>query len=47
MVSRENPNWFFDYGLIDEISVPDPTFAVPSEAFTWPSQPFNVTSNVR
>ncbi|KAK2380985.1 transcription factor ILR3 [Trifolium repens] len=46
MVSRENPNWFFDYGLIDEISVPDPTFAVPSEAFTWPSQPFNVTSNV-
>ncbi|CAL0323564.1 unnamed protein product [Lupinus luteus] len=36
MVSPENANWFLDYGLIDDIPVPDPTF-------NWPPNP---SSNV-
>lgn len=46
MVSRENTNWLFDYGLIDDIPVPDPTFTLPSTAFTWSTQPLNASSNV-
>ncbi|XP_050893895.1 transcription factor ILR3 isoform X2 [Lathyrus oleraceus] len=48
MVSRENNNWLFDYGLIDDISPPISTFMpTPSPGFTWPThQPFNVSSNV-
>ncbi|RDX72117.1 Transcription factor ILR3 [Mucuna pruriens] len=42
MVSRENTNWLFDYGLIDDIPVPDATFTVPSSAFTWPPNTANV-----
>ncbi|KAJ1441916.1 Myc-type, basic helix-loop-helix [Sesbania bispinosa] len=46
MVSRENTNWLFDYALIDDISVTDATFTVPSSGFTWTSQPLNASSNV-
>jgi len=46
MVSRENTNWLFDYGLIDDIPVPDASFTVPSSAFTWPPNALNTTSNV-
>ncbi|CAI8617558.1 unnamed protein product [Vicia faba] len=48
MVSRENNNWLYDYGLIDDISPPIPTFMpAPSPGFTWPAhQPFNLSSNV-
>ncbi|ESW04975.1 hypothetical protein PHAVU_011G141300 [Phaseolus vulgaris] len=46
MVSRENTNWLFDYGLIDDIPVPDASFTVPSSAFTWPPNALNATSNV-
>lgn len=47
MVSRENTNWINDYGFYDDIPVPDSTFALPSSAFTWPTQPpFNLASNV-
>ncbi|XP_058730525.1 transcription factor ILR3-like [Vicia villosa] len=48
MVSRENNNWLFDYGLIDDISPPISTFmATPSPGFAWPTQPpFNLSSNV-
>ncbi|OIW03166.1 hypothetical protein TanjilG_11803 [Lupinus angustifolius] len=34
MVSPENTNWLFDYGLID-----DSTFNVPPSVFTWPPNP--------
>ncbi|KAK7262653.1 hypothetical protein RJT34_30228 [Clitoria ternatea] len=46
MVSRENTNLFFDYGLIDDIPVHDASFTVPFSGFTWPSQPLNSSSNV-
>ncbi|KAG5020684.1 hypothetical protein JHK87_016539 [Glycine soja] len=46
MVSRENTNWLFDYGLIDDIPVPDATFGVNSSAFTWPPNALNASSNV-
>ncbi|KAK7312900.1 hypothetical protein VNO77_37139 [Canavalia gladiata] len=46
MVSRENTNWLFDYGLIDDIPVPDATFTVPSSGFTWSSHALNSSSNV-
>ncbi|KAL2327963.1 hypothetical protein Fmac_021390 [Flemingia macrophylla] len=36
MVSRENTNWVFDYGFIDDIPVSDAAFAVPPSTFTWP-----------
>ncbi|KAE8650689.1 hypothetical protein Csa_009742 [Cucumis sativus] len=41
MVSPENPNWLFDYGLIEDIPVPDGNFPVASSSFSWPIQPFN------
>lgn len=41
MVSPENPNWLFDYGLIDDIPVPDANFPVTSSSFSWAIQPFN------
>lgn len=46
MVSRENTNWLFDYGLIDDIPVPDATFGVNSSAFTWPPNALDAPSNV-
>nr|WAK86047.1 transcription factor bHLH1 [Nothapodytes nimmoniana] len=50
MVSPENSNsnWLFDYGLIEDISVPDGSFsALAPSGFAWPvQQPFNAPSNV-
>ncbi|EXB50945.1 hypothetical protein L484_021173 [Morus notabilis] len=46
MVSPENTNWLFDYGLIDDIPVPDANFSVSSSGFTWPVQPLNGSSAV-
>ncbi|OIV99166.1 hypothetical protein TanjilG_19662 [Lupinus angustifolius] len=39
MVSRENTNWILEFGLIEDIPVPDSTF-------NWAPQPFNPSSNV-
>ncbi|CAL5434550.1 unnamed protein product [Camellia sinensis] len=33
MVSPEHTNWLFDYGLIEDISVPDPNFSAPTSGF--------------
>jgi len=48
MVSPENTNWFYDYGLIEDcinpIGAPDHcNFSAPTSAFTWP--PLNHTAN--
>lgn len=47
MVSPENTNWLFDYGLIDDITVPDGNFTAPASGFNWPLQALNGSSNVR
>ena len=48
MVTPENnTNWLFDYGLMDDIPVPDANFSVPNPAFTWPVQALNGSSSVR
>lgn len=47
MVSPENTNWLFDYGLIDDIPVPDGNFQVSSSGFNWPVQTLNGSSSVR
>ncbi|KAK6946840.1 Myc-type, basic helix-loop-helix (bHLH) domain [Dillenia turbinata] len=39
MVSPETTNWLYDYGLIDEIPVPDSNFSAPNALITWPLQP--------
>ncbi|XP_022937036.1 transcription factor ILR3-like isoform X1 [Cucurbita moschata] len=41
MVSAENPNWLFDYSLIDDTPVPNANFPVTSSSFSWAVQPFN------
>jgi len=41
MVSPENTNWLFDYGLIED--VPRPNFPSPPSAFNWP---LNASSNL-
>ncbi|KAF5948774.1 hypothetical protein HYC85_014731 [Camellia sinensis] len=46
MVSPENTNWLFDYGLIEDIAVPDANFSAPASGFGWPMQPLNASSNV-
>ncbi|KAH7546627.1 transcription factor ILR3 [Ziziphus jujuba] len=46
MVSPENTNWFIDYGLIDEIPVPDANFPVSSSGFNWSVQTLNGSSSV-
>ncbi|KAI3753866.1 hypothetical protein L2E82_25930 [Cichorium intybus] len=38
MVSPENTNWIYEYGLIDDISVPDGNYTVPASGFSWPIQ---------
>ncbi|XP_059662538.1 transcription factor ILR3-like isoform X2 [Cornus florida] len=47
MGSPENTNWLFDYGLIEDISVPDGNFSAPTSGFSWPVQALNGSSNVR
>ncbi|KAI8552738.1 hypothetical protein RHMOL_Rhmol06G0290200 [Rhododendron molle] len=39
MVSPENTNWLFDYGLMEDIPV-------PASGFSWPVQPLDGSSNV-
>ncbi|XP_059662537.1 transcription factor ILR3-like isoform X1 [Cornus florida] len=46
MGSPENTNWLFDYGLIEDISVPDGNFSAPTSGFSWPVQALNGSSNV-
>ncbi|XP_022981592.1 transcription factor ILR3-like [Cucurbita maxima] len=46
MVSPENSNWLFDYGLIDDIPVSDANFPVTSSSFSWAVQPFDGTHDV-
>ncbi|KAL6975321.1 Transcription factor ilr3 [Sarracenia purpurea var. burkii] len=46
MVSPENSNWLFDYGLIEEIAVPDGNFSAPASGFSWPIQALNGSSDV-
>ncbi|XP_057950198.1 transcription factor ILR3 [Malania oleifera] len=45
MVSPENTNWLFDYGLIEDIPVPDGSFPAPASGFSWPLQALNGSSN--
>ncbi|KAF8409472.1 hypothetical protein HHK36_005548 [Tetracentron sinense] len=47
MVSPENFNWLFDYGLIDDIPFPCGDFPAPETGFNWPTQTFNGSTNVR
>ncbi|KAI3768926.1 hypothetical protein L6452_00022 [Arctium lappa] len=46
MVSPENTNWIYEYGLIEDIQVPDANFTTlpAASGFTWPIQP-TFTSN--
>ncbi|KAK4752475.1 hypothetical protein SAY87_021273 [Trapa incisa] len=41
---QENTNWLFDYGLIEDIHVPDGGFQVHGSGFSWP-QALNGSSN--
>jgi len=45
MVSPENTNWLFDYGLMEDMAVPDGNFSVPASGFSWPIQPLDGSSN--
>ncbi|CAN1243110.1 Transcription factor ILR3 [Linum perenne] len=45
MVSPENTNWLMEYGLIDDVSIPDPNFSVPVNGFSWPAHTLNAPSN--
>lgn len=46
MVTPENTNWLFDYGLIEDIAVPESNFGAPNSGFSWSMQPLNGPSNV-
>ncbi|XP_010267809.1 PREDICTED: transcription factor ILR3 [Nelumbo nucifera] len=46
MVSPENPNWLYDYGLMDDISVPGGDFTASTAGFHWNSQPLNGSTSV-
>ncbi|XP_043688962.1 transcription factor ILR3-like [Telopea speciosissima] len=47
MISPENPNWLYDYGVIDEIPVSGCEFQAPATGFHWPpSQGLNGSSAV-
>ena len=46
MVSPETTNWIYNYGLIEDIAVPDGNFAAPTSGFSWSMpQPLNASSN--
>ncbi|KAK9072290.1 hypothetical protein SSX86_008723 [Deinandra increscens subsp. villosa] len=38
MVSPENTNWIYDYGLIDNVVVPGGNFLSPAAGSSWPIQ---------
>ncbi|KAI7737697.1 hypothetical protein M8C21_011869 [Ambrosia artemisiifolia] len=42
MVSPENTNWIYDYGLIDNVTVPNQSFLTPVTGSSWP---FNASSS--
>ncbi|KAL4573014.1 hypothetical protein LXL04_019807 [Taraxacum kok-saghyz] len=44
---EENPNWLFDYGLMDDISAADFTAPPPSAvSFSWPSPALTCSASV-
>ncbi|KAL4554903.1 hypothetical protein LXL04_037512 [Taraxacum kok-saghyz] len=45
MVSPEPTNWIYEYGLIDEIAVPDGNYTVPVSGFSWPIHATTVNNN--
>lgn len=47
--SSENSSWLFDYGLMEDITVPGGEFppVPPGTGFSWPSQALNSSSSVR
>lgn len=48
MVSPETTNWLYEYGLIEDIPVPDSNFANTNSGFAWtPMQALNTSANVR
>ncbi|KAF7112195.1 hypothetical protein RHSIM_RhsimUnG0253400 [Rhododendron simsii] len=46
MVSPENTNWLYDYGLIEDIAVPASNFGATNSGFSWAMQPLNGPSDV-
>ncbi|KAJ9686751.1 hypothetical protein PVL29_015549 [Vitis rotundifolia] len=46
--SSENSNWLFDYGLMEDITVPGGEFPAPTPetGFSWPSQALKSSSSV-
>ncbi|CBI20499.3 hypothetical protein AAG906_011815 [Vitis piasezkii] len=47
MVSPEATNWLYEYGLIEDIPVPDSNFANTNSGFAWtPVQALNTSANV-
>ncbi|RVW58522.1 Transcription factor ILR3 [Vitis vinifera] len=46
--SSENSNWLFDYGLMEDITVPGGEFPepTPGTGFSWPSQALKSSSSV-
>ncbi|XP_042042753.1 transcription factor ILR3-like [Salvia splendens] len=44
MVSPENTNWLYDYG-IEDITVPEGNFAAPNSGFSWPVQTLTASTN--
>lgn len=47
MVYQDNNNYIFYYDLINDITVPDATFIVPSSSFPWFTQALNASSHIR
>nr|GLL22603.1 transcription factor ILR3-like [Ipomoea trifida] len=45
MVSPENTNWLYDYG-VEDITAPDANFSGLGTGFSWPVQPLNGSSTV-
>ncbi|KAI3504448.1 hypothetical protein L1887_25921 [Cichorium endivia] len=46
MVSPENTNWIYNYGLIDDVPVPVGNFVTPASGSIWPMQTtFNGSSS--
>ncbi|XP_043707278.1 transcription factor ILR3-like [Telopea speciosissima] len=47
MISPENNNWLYDYGVIDDVPASDGEFQVSATGFHWPpSQGLNLSSTV-
>jgi uncharacterized phage infection (PIP) family protein YhgE len=46
MVSPENTNWLYDYGVIEDILLPDKNLSIPISQFSWPVHALNSSSNL-